>query len=167
MKIGIISDSHDNIWRLEEAIQYLITADLVLHCGDLISPFMVHRLAKGLGNIPVHLVWGNNDGDKFTVSKIAEKYTNFTIHGEYFELEIDQIRIAINHYPEIARGLALSEQYDLVCYGHDHIPHQEQLGKTILVNPGEIMGMNGSSTLAFFDTQIGRVEHLEFWKQPD
>jgi putative phosphoesterase len=165
MRIGIISDSHDNVWRLDEAIQHLKTVDLVLHCGDLISPFMVHRLAKGLASIPIHTVWGNNDGDKLTVARIAQNYPAFTIHGEFAELEIDGCRIAINHYPEIARGLAHSGKYDLVCYGHDHTAFEDQIGQTILLNPGEVMGMNGRSTLAFFDIKMRRVEFIEFWSE--
>ena len=167
MKIGILSDSHDNVWRLDEAIQHLKTVDVVLHCGDLISPFMVHRLAKGLGSIPIHTVWGNNDGDKFMVSRVAQNYPSFTIHGEFAELEIERFRIAMNHYPEIARGLAVSGKYDMVCYGHDHTAFEEQVGQTILLNPGEVMGMNGRSTLAFIDTEMRRVEWIEFWRDQD
>jgi len=165
MKIGVISDSHDNVWRLDEAIPYLKTADLVLHCGDLISPFMVHRLAKGLGDLPIHVVWGNNDGDKLTVAKVAQGYPNFNLHGDFMELEIEGFRIAMNHYPEIARSLAQCGKYDLVCYGHDHTAHQEWIGEVLLLNPGEVMGMNGRSTLAFFDTKTRRVEQKEIWRE--
>lgn len=165
MKIGIISDSHDNIWRLEEALPYLKTTDLVLHCGDLISPFVVHQLAKGLENIPIHVVWGNNDGDKMTVAKIAQTYTGFMIHGEFMDLDLNGFRVAMNHYPAIAKKLAQTNQYDLVCYGHDHTAHQEKVGEAILLNPGELMGMNGRSTLAFFDTDTRRVELVEVWKE--
>ena len=167
MRIGIISDSHDNVWRLEDAIKLLKTADFVLHCGDLISPFMVHRLAKGLATIPIHTVWGNNDGDKLTIAKIAQNYPEFKIHGEFCELEINGFRIAMNHYPEIARGLAHSGQYDLVCYGHDHTAFQDKIGQTTILNPGEVMGMNGRSTLAFFELEMRRVEFMEFWNEKD
>ena len=165
MKIGIISDTHDNVWRIDDAIPYLRSTDLVLHCGDLISPFMIHRLGKGLGNIPIHLVWGNNDGDRFTVAKIAQSYPNFTLHGEFMQLEENGFRIAMIHYPEIARQLVLSENFDLVCYGHDHTAIQETLGETVLLNPGEIMGMNGRSTLALFETETHRAELIEIWKE--
>ena len=165
MKIGIISDTHDNVWRLDEAIPYLRTTDLVLHCGDLISPFMIHRLGKGLGNIPIHLVWGNNDGDRLTVAKIAQSYSNFTLHGEFMQLEKYGLRIAMNHYPEIARQLVLSGNYDLVCYGHDHTAFQESIGETVLLNPGELMGLNGRSTLALFDSEMRRAELVEVWKE--
>jgi predicted phosphodiesterase len=49
--VGVISDSHDNIWRLEEALPHLQQCHAVLHCGDLISPFMVQRLAEDLRRV--------------------------------------------------------------------------------------------------------------------
>ena len=54
MRIGILSDSHDNIWKLEKALPYLASTDIVLHCGDLISPFMIVRLGQGLKDVPIH-----------------------------------------------------------------------------------------------------------------
>lgn len=163
MRIGIISDTHDNLWRLDEAIPLLADVQALIHCGDLISPFMVHRLGKGLPEIPVHMVWGNNDGDKRMVAQVAEGYPGFTIYGEFAEVEIANLRIAINHYPEIARGLAKSGAYDLVCYGHNHTAHQETVGGTLLLNPGEVMGLKGSASVAIFDTQSREVEMVTFW----
>ena len=163
MRIGIISDTHDNIWRLEEALARLQDTEVVLHCGDLVSPFMIHRMGKGLGERPVHVVWGNNDGDKRAVTQAASQYPNITLHGDFAELTLDNWRIAINHYPEIGRALAKSGQYDLVCYGHDHTAHQEEIGSTLLLNPGEVMGLNGRATLAIYDTGPRVAEVLEFW----
>jgi putative phosphoesterase len=163
MKIGIISDSHDNLWRLDEAIPFLQSTDVVLHCGDLISPFMVHRLGKGIAGIPVHLVWGNNDGDRVAVIKAVAEYSNLKMWGDFCDLEIDDLRIAVNHYPEIGRSLAESDRYDLVCYGHDHTAYQGQVGQTWLLNPGEIMGLTGRSTLMKFDTETRKPALIEFW----
>lgn len=161
MKIGIISDSHDNIWKLAKAIPHLREADAVLHCGDLISPFMINKLKAGLDDIPVHIVWGNNDGDKRLVAKAAAEAGSIVLHGDLAELELGGRRIAVNHYPEIGRALAASGEYDLVCYGHDHTRHEERVGDSLLLNPGEIMGMNGISSLAFYDTQEGEIEWVE------
>ena len=69
--------------------------------------------------------------------------------------------MAVNHYPEVGRALAESGKYDLVCYGHDHMKHEERMGETLLVNPGEIMGMNGPSTLAIYDTETNLVQWVE------
>lgn len=161
MKIGIVSDTHDNIWRLDESFSHLRECAAVLHCGDLISPFMVHRLIDGLGDIPVHMVWGNNDGDKRLVSEISSKVSNFMIYGELAELEIDEVRIAINHYPEIGVRLAQTGAYDLVCFGHNHIASLEMVNKTVLLNPGELMGLKGSSTLVLFDLITKQSEFVK------
>lgn len=161
MKIAVVSDSHDNIWKLTEAMPFLIQADVVLHCGDLISPFMIKRLKEGLGDIPVHLVWGNNDGDKKLLKKLAQESGSITIHGDIAVLDIDGKNIAVNHYPEIAHREAESGKYHLVCYGHDHTAHQEKIGETLILNPGELMGMNGRSTLAIYDTQSEKVDWIE------
>jgi putative phosphoesterase len=161
MQIGIISDSHDNFWRMGEALPYLRQCKAVLHCGDLISPFMVKQLVEGLGEIPVHLVWGNNDGDHQMVSKIAAKSSSFHLHGELAELDIEGVRIAINHYPEIGVRLAQSQAYDLVCFGHNHTASLEQVKKTVLLNPGEVLGLNGRSTMVLFDLFKKTSEFVE------
>ncbi len=161
MRIAVLSDSHDNIWKLEKAMPHLAAADVVLHCGDLVSPFMVIRLIRGTGGKPVHVVWGNNDGDKRLLTEVAASAKNIHLHGDFAQLTLADFRVAMTHYPEIARPLAESGQYNLVCYGHDHTAHQEWIGKTMLLNPGELMGMQGRSTLAIFDTNTKQVEMIE------
>jgi putative phosphoesterase len=161
MRIAILSDSHDNIWKLDKAIHYLATADVVLHCGDLISPFMIIRLGQGLSGIQVHLVWGNNEGDKSLIAEVARQYENIHLHGEFADLELNGLRVAINHYPKIARALAMSDKYALICYGHDHKAHEEWIGHTLLLNPGELMGMMGKSTIAIYDSETKKVEFIE------
>ena len=157
MKIAIISDTHDNVWKIDQAMPYMRSADVVIHCGDLCSPFVVKRLGEGLKDTPVHIVWGNNEGDRFTISKVALGYPQVVLHGPFAKLEIGGLRVAVNHYPEIARGLALSREFDLVCYGHDHTAHEETVGGCLLLNPGELMGLNGYSTLALLDPSSREV----------
>ena len=105
MRISVMSDSHDNIWKLDKAIKYLASTNVVLHCGDLISPFMIVRLGQGLKEIPAHIVWGNNEGDKRLIAEVAEQYENIHLHGEFADLELNGLRVAINHYTKLARGL--------------------------------------------------------------
>ena len=161
MKIAAISDSHDNIWKLDQAMTHLKTAEAVIHCGDLCAPFVVRLLGEGLAGVPLHVVWGNNDGDPFLIAKVAAGFPSVSLHGILAELEFDGMRVAVNHYPRIARGLALSGQYGLVLYGHDHTALEERVGDCLLLNPGEIMGMQGRSTLAIVDTQSRKVEWIE------
>ena len=166
MRIAIMSDSHDNIWKMAEAMPYLEAADAVLHCGDLVAPFMILRLIKGTGGKPVHIVWGNNDGDKVALSQVVATTDHIHLHGELAEIELDGLKIAMNHYSKIARGLALSGRYDLVCYGHDHTAHEEWIAETLLLNPGEIMGLNGRSTLAILETKTRAVAWVEVGHYP-
>lgn len=151
MKLAIISDTHDNIWKLEDAMPHLRSADAIIHCGDLCAPFMVKRLGEGLPGKPVHIVWGNNDGDPFLISEVADSFPEIQIHGQLAQLELEGVRIGVNHYPVIARDLARSGSYDLICYGHDHTAHESKVGDCLLMNPGELMGMKGKSTLAIVD----------------
>lgn len=161
MRIAIISDSHDNVWKLDSAMPQLAQADVILHCGDVCSPFTLLRLAQGVQGKPIHLVWGNNDGDKPLLLARAAQAGNVTIHGDLAELTLDGLKVAVNHYPNIARALAESGRYDLVCYGHDHTAHEERVGRTLLLNPGEVMGLHGRSTLALFVTRSQKVAWVD------
>ena len=161
MIIGVMSDSHDNIWKLEKAFSHLAKADVILHCGDIISPFMIVRLIRGTNGKPVHIVWGNNDGDKRMLIEVADRADNIHVHGDYAFLDLDNFPVAINHYPEIARAIAESNRFNLVCYGHDHTAHSEWIGDTMYLNPGELMGMNGRSSIALLDNKSMRVEFVD------
>lgn len=162
MLIAILSDIHDNIWKLGEATRLIRDSGVerVLFCGDFCAPFTLKQLAEECHG-PVDVVWGNNDGDQWLLTTIAGQCENVTLHGQFAELEIQELKIAVNHYPEIARPLAHGGNYDLVCYGHDHIAHSETIGQTILLNPGEIMGRFGKSTFAIFDTTTRHIRQVE------
>ncbi len=156
MKIAILSDIHDNIWVLETLLDGL-HADALIFCGDFCAPFTLAQIGEGFEG-PIHVVFGNNDGDQWLLSKVASKFEQVTLHGQFAELEYGGRKIAVTHYPEIGRPLARSGIYDLVCHGHSHERLVEQEGPTLRVNPGEVMGRFGLSTYAVYDTATGRAE---------
>lgn len=157
MRIAVLSDIHDNIWQLESVLSRVRGADALIFCGDFCAPFTLTQLAQGFTG-PVHVVWGNNDGDKWLLTRNATAAGNVTLHGELAELELGGRKIAANHYPHIARHLAESGNYDAVMYGHDHTAHLEHLGSTLLLNPGEVMGRFGRTTFAWYDAATGQAE---------
>jgi len=161
MKIAIFSDTHDNIWRLDEALERMKAAESMIHCGDLCSPFVIRHLGEAAEERPVHIVWGNNEGDIKLICEVASQFPSVQLHGTLAELDMAGIRIAVNHYPEMARALAHSGRYDMVCYGHTHEAYQEEIGDCLLLNPGELMGMNGRATFAWFDTVSRNVELVD------
>ena len=114
MIIAVLSDTHDNIWKLEEVLKGLGGAQELIFCGDFCAPFTLKQIAEGFAG-PVHVVFGNNDGDKLLLSTVATQAGNVTLHGEFAELELGGRKTAVTHYPAIAAGLAASGRYDLVC----------------------------------------------------
>jgi hypothetical protein len=159
MKVAILSDVHDNIWKLETLLAGL-KADVLLFCGDFCAPFTLAQIAEGFSG-PVHVVFGNNDGDKLLLARVASRFGHVALHGEFVELELEGRQVAVTHYPEIGRALARGGVYDLVCHGHSHERSVEQVGRTLRVNPGEVMGRFGLSTYAVYDTAAGQAEIVQ------
>lgn len=153
MKIAILSDTHDHIGNLRQAIAAITARGcaLLIHCGDLISPFMIEELAAFPG--PIHLIYGNNLGDMMLISElIHNRFPAITHHGASGAVEAGGLRIAFHHYPHIARALAASGAFDLVCCGHNHCREVTTIGHTSLVNPGELLGKDGQPGCIVFDT---------------
>ena len=65
------------------------------------------------------------------------------------------------HYPDPARRIAQAGVFDLVLYGHDHQRHHEQLDRTLLANPGEVMGRWGKPSFGLYDTETGEFQQVE------
>lgn len=158
MRIVILSDIHDNLWNLAAAICTVSDADALLCCGDLCSPFVIDELAKFPKD--VHIVFGNNDADLFRITGKAAKKANIHLYGELFQTEFDGKRFAMNHFDYLARPLAKSGDYDVVCFGHNHEFELSSAGECVLINPGPIMGAKFSTgswqdvepTLVVYDT---------------
>ncbi len=168
MQIAVISDSHDNIWNLRKVIKIIVQKNckMIIHCGDFISPFMLKELDKA--SIPVHGVFGNNDGDHFKATQMSlTELENITFHGHKGEIEIDGISICLTHYKDIAEGLAATNKYDVVCFGHTHKYYQNKVGKTLLLNPGEVMGKDGSPGFCIMNTESFDIERVELTQHPE
>jgi len=161
MKIAILSDSHDHIPNFTRAINRAnaAEAELLIHCGDLISPFMLQYLFRFTG--PIHLIYGNNAGDQHLISsRCATDFDRITHHGIEGSLEADGLQIGFNHYPALARGMAASGQFDLVCCGHNHRYGVEQLRDCLLINPGDLLGKDEYPGFVLFETRDRSHERI-------
>lgn len=158
MKIAIISDTHDNLPSFKKAVD-IITEEkigVVLHCGDIAKP---QTLKEAIGNFKgkIHIVFGNID-EEYSNNDSFSKIPKVKIHGKIGEIEINDKKIAFLHSPQEAKKLARSQKYDIVFYGHTHKPWEEKIGKTRLVNPGNITGLYFRSTFAIYDTETDKLE---------
>ncbi len=163
MKICIVSDSHDNRALLATAATKAKEqgAEALLHCGDVVAPGTLSVL-QPIG-LPVHVIHGNNSGDLQLMARIASKPGSVVrYYGEDAGFQLHGRRIFLVHYPQHARAMAATGDWDLVCYGHDHTAHVEQVsnikgGHTLLVNPGTVAGIDAKATYA-----MGDLETLKF-----
>ncbi|MFZ5766396.1 MAG: YfcE family phosphodiesterase [Thermodesulfobacteriota bacterium] len=162
MRIAILSDTHDQVGNLRAAIRYCnaYNVQLLIHCGDLISPFMLEELAEFAG--AVHLIYGNNVGDQHLISQACgTRFPSISHHGVLGAVEAAGLKIAFHHYPQVARGLASQGLFDVVCCGHNHRYGVEEIGGTLLINPGDMLGKENQPCFAIFDSLSRRVEKVE------
>ncbi len=159
MLIGVISDTHDNLFNLRKVLEIFRArgVELVLHAGDFVSPFTAGPFREaGLRLIGV---FGNNDGDKLY---LRERFQGIgELHHGPHELELSGRRILLMHEPRALEALVASGRYDLVVYGHTHRP-EVRAGPPLVVNPGELGGwLTGRATYALVDLGALRAEILE------
>ena len=137
MRIGILSDTHDQVQRTARAVAMLIAegAEALIHCGDLTSPEVVYECA----GLPSYYVFGNNDFDRMELSRYAQKL-GIACYGNFGELELDGKRIAVMHGDDmrLKQRIVTEQRFDYLFLGHSHIRHDQRIGKTRIVNPGAL-----------------------------
>ncbi len=155
MLVGLIADTHDCLPMVEKAVKRLNEENvgLVLHAGDYVAPFVIPKFkdlkARLIG------VFGNNDGDRELLKRRFSENKSLELHGNFAEIIIDGLKVALlhGHEEELLKALIESGGFDVVVYGHTHKVEVYQKGRTLVVNPGEVCGyLSGKSTIALFDT---------------
>ncbi|WP_396610703.1 metallophosphoesterase [Haloferax sp. S1W] len=157
MKLGVVSDTHDNLDYVKAAVAYFEAeaVDVVVHCGDIVSPFSATPFDA---DFDFHAVRGNNDGEW----KLREIVASFgTYHDDFAHLTLDGDEIAVYHGTEagLVESLLESGSYDYVLRGHTHERVVEQHGKTTHLNPGglPIPGADEKFHVAVVDLGTGNV----------
>lgn len=168
MKICILADSHDNIQLLEAAVANAKTdgASVVLHCGDIVAPSTLTCLFKH--GLPIHVIHGNNSGDLYALVKLAAQSDNLLhYHGMDAMLQLADRRVFMVHYPHYAYAMAVTGNWDLVCYGHNHLASQEVLpnirgNNTTLINPGTVGGVGHASATYMLGDLMAMTFELKY-----
>jgi len=167
MKIGVISDTHDQAAHIVEMVRLLNEEEvgLVVHCGDWVAPFILHFF-EGL-KAPLRGIFGNNDADRFRHLTFKDKWgLDLEFEERFLKLDIEGRKIAAFHgdYPELVEGLVDSGHWDAVFHGHTHRRVNEVKGKTLSLNPGSLMdktlpGIEGAS-FAVYETEANSAHHI-------
>ena len=139
MRIGVLSDTHDNLRNVTRIVDLLNGAEVerVVHTGDFTRAQTLDVLA-GL-HAPLHGVFGNNDVDRDALRETAAR------HG--IELADPPLRmtwagrsIAVVHDPDDLTP-SLRDGADLLLHGHVHRRVIERENGRLIFNPGECSGL--------------------------
>ncbi|MFB6121044.1 MAG: YfcE family phosphodiesterase [Halobacteriaceae archaeon] len=160
MRVGILSDTHDNVEAIRAATDLFAQQDVVevVHCGDLVAPPVVDFFE----GFTLHAVIGNNDGELDGLDRaIRSLGGDSALHGRFADLEFDGVRVAVlhgedrDHVEEVATG-----DYDVVCYGHHHEAERHEVGDTTVLNPGAHFPTvpDSERSVAVLDTVAEAVE---------
>ena len=143
MRIGLISDTHDNLPLIKKAVRFFNESkvDFVLHAGDYIAPFSLEPL-EDLG-ADWKGVFGNNDGDK----ELLSKKSSGRIEQPPLFFNFNSRKIALTH-------VFCELEADVIVFGHTHQPEIKKEGNCLLVNPGEVGSwLTDKSTVAILDLE--------------
>lgn len=137
MRLGILSDTHDELDRTCLAIQVLrdAGAEALIHCGDVTRPPIVAACAA----LPCWFVFGNHDADNVPDLQQAALDTGAICLGWAGEVQFDGWLVAVAHGHvsfDIRRALARRPHYLLT--GHSHLASDRREGLVRRINPGAL-----------------------------
>jgi len=137
MRLGILSDTHDELARTRLAVQKLreAGAEALVHCGDLASPPIVAACAV----LPCWFAFGNHDADSVPALKQAAAEFGAVCLGWGGIIELGGRRIAVAHgHMTIDMRRVLAEQPDFLLFGHAHVAIDTVVGSVRKINPGAL-----------------------------
>ena len=128
----------------------------VLHAGDIVSPF-TFEIFRDL-QAPLGGVFGNNDGDRL----LLRERSAGALYPQPHLLTLDTLRAVIVHEPPLVKSLARSGDFELVVYGHTHVPDVHREGTALVINPGKAARLHkGRSTVVILETETREARIVE------
>jgi hypothetical protein len=163
MKIGVVSDTHNNLKNIEIIINLFNDkkVPIVVHTGDIANANSLEQFSKL--NSKLIGVYGNNDRVESGLKKVALK-NNFHFQEPPRKLSLHNREIAIFHEPEnIEQFLLDNKKTNVVLYGHTHRYENAARNGVLFFNPGESAGMQkGSNAIGILDLNNLEAERIFF-----
>lgn len=147
MRIGVISDTHGKPEFFRKALEQMGKIDLLIHAGDHYQDAI--NMGKEAG-LKVVAVGGNcdwwapgPDEEELTI----EGRRILVTHGHTYGVKSDNSKLA---------GKLREGHYDLVIYGHSHIPEITRLPQGYLMNPGSVSTPRRGSKRSYGVVEINK-----------
>lgn len=161
MRIGVVSDTHDNLKNVLRIVELFNAAGVerVIHTGDITQPKTIHALA-GLA-APVMGVYGNNDRDRPALEQAIEA-CGFDFAEPPLQIRLAERSIVVVHDPRDLADEVLAG-HALALHGHTHRHTEERRNGAFVVNPGECAGhLAGYNAVGVADLVDLSLELLHF-----
>ncbi len=173
--IGLISDTHGRHLLTRQAVRILLAAGAgeLIHLGDVGTCAVLEELlvatpgpdsdgdSQRLQTLPVHLVFGNADGDISNLARYAREL-GLDVQHPAGRLTLEDGRsLAFTHgHDRRLLAAALEEHVAYLCHGHTHRAADTHQGPTRIINPGALCRAARYS-VALLDTAQDRLTFLE------
>jgi len=132
-RIAVIADTHNQLPA--HVLGDLSSADEIWHLGDVMRPETLDPLKQFA--VPLLIIRGNNDSCMdWPLEWTCER------GGKSFHL----VHIPPRNIPD----------FDFLLHGHTHVPRDEMIGKTRVLNPGTIGKPNKGAPPSYAWLEIGR-----------
>ena len=163
MKIGVVSDTHNNLKNIEIIINLFneIKVPIVIHTGDITNANTLEQFSKL--NSKLIGVYGNNDRNELGLEEVAQK-NKFQFQDPPRKLSLLDKEIVIFHEPDkIDQFLSENKLIDVVLYGHTHRYENNTKNGVLFFNPGESAGMQiGSNAIGILDLKNMEAKRIFF-----
>lgn len=166
MKIGIVSDTHNNLKNVNRIVELFNAAGVerVIHTGDITQAKTLEVFAHL--DVPLYGVYGNNDEGEREALEAAVAAYGFVFRDPPFLLDWHQRSIMVVHDPLEFEG-HLNRTHDLALHGHTHLYRYQSVesdhGRQVFFNPGECAGhMVGFNAVGVLDLETLAAELLKF-----
>lgn len=162
MKIGLMSDTHDNLSNLTYVLNEYREKGIetIIHCGDLTGLDMVSHF----DGFRVIYLTGNMDMLTGAIKSRLEKMREDNFAGMVFKGKLDGVMVAATHghINNKIMDLVRQKKYQWIFHGHTHEKRDEVIRGTRVVNPGALGGLvRGPRTFCVVDLQADDVTFLK------
>lgn len=161
MRIGVVSDTHNNLRNVGRIVELLNDAGVarVVHTGDITQAKTLDALA-GLA-VPLIGVFGNNDCERESLERAVATH-GFHFQEPPLECTWHGRRIVVVHDPRDLDRLPHAS-HDLALHGHTHLYRLTHTAGRLEFNPGECAGhLAGYNAVGVVDLETMATELLKF-----
>ena len=161
MRIGVVSDTHNNLTNCEKIVELFNGAnvDRVIHTGDITQAKTLEIFAHL--DAPMFGVFGNNDQERDSLVA-AVTHFGFEFIEPPLTLHWAEKRLVVVHDP-LELAMVNPADYDVILHGHTHRQTIEYEDDRLTFNPGECAGMMaGHNAIGVLDLVELSTEIMKF-----